>query len=106
MAWILLLLASTTEIAWTYTLRTSEGFTKLWPTVACITISFITIYLLSAAMRTLPMGTAYALFTGIGSIGATVMGIYLFNEPTDMMRLLFVGLIIVGVVGLKFVTPH
>jgi len=100
------MLASTTEIAWAYTLRTSEGFTKLIPSIACIVISLITIYLLSVAMRTLPMGTAYAIFTGIGSVGATIMGIYLFNESSDPLRLIFVALIIGGVVGLKFVTPH
>lgn len=106
MAWIILMAASVTEIAWAYTLRTSEGFTKLMPSILCIAISFITIYLLSVCMRTLPMGTAYAIFTGIGSVGATIMGITLFNESNDPVRLAFVALIIIGVVGLKFVTPH
>jgi quaternary ammonium compound-resistance protein SugE len=101
MAWILLLLAGLLEIGWAIGLKYTEGFTKLWPSVWTILGLAASMVLLAAAARTLPIGTAYAVWTGIGAAGTAVLGMILFNEPATAMRLICLGLIVAGVLGLK-----
>jgi quaternary ammonium compound-resistance protein SugE len=106
MKWVLLIAAGLLEMGWAVGLKYSQGFTKLLPsvfTVAGMTASF---YFLSLALRYLPLGTAYAIWTGIGTVGTVVLGIFLFKEPADPARLVFIGLIIIGIIGLKMVSPH
>jgi len=105
MAWFLLFLAGLFEVAWAIGLKYTDGFTRLWPslfTVAGMVASFL---LLSLALRTIPIGTAYAVWTGIGAVGVAILGIVLFNEPRDFARLAFIALIVIGIAGLKFVSP-
>lgn len=106
MAWIMLLVAGILEVGWAVGLKYTEGFTRLWPSVATIAAMVFSIGLLGAAVRTLPIGTAYAAWTGIGSVGTVLVGIWLFSEPATFVRLFCVLLIVCGIVGLKFVTPH
>lgn len=106
MAWLLLLLASLFEIAWALGLKYTEGFTRLWPSVGTLAAMTVSVLLLSAAVRTLPIGTAYAVWTGVGAAGAVVLGIVLFREPVTVMRLGCVALILAGVIGLKFTGAH
>jgi quaternary ammonium compound-resistance protein SugE len=105
MSWLYLAVAGLFEIGWAVGLKYTDGFTRLWPslwTVAAMAISFV---LLSLALRTLPMGTAYAVWTGIGAVGTAIVGIFLLNESTDPMRLGCIGLIVAGIVGLKLASP-
>ena len=105
MAWVYLLLAGLLEIAWMAGMKYSEGFSRLLPsvlTVAALVGSFI---LLLFAIRTIPMGTAYAVWTGVGAAGAAIVGILLFDEPADLARLLCVAVVVAGVVGLKLTSP-
>jgi quaternary ammonium compound-resistance protein SugE len=101
MAWIYLLLAGLFEVIWAIGLKYTEGFTRLWPTVGTVTAMVISIALLAMAVKTLPIGTAYAIWTGIGAVGAVALGIVLFGDPATLPRLLCVALIVVGIVGLK-----
>ncbi|MBK1832807.1 quaternary ammonium compound efflux SMR transporter SugE [Roseibacillus ishigakijimensis] len=102
MPWILLLLAGLFEIGWAVGLKYTEGFTRPWPTVATLASMAVSVFLLGLAAKSLPIGTAYAVWTGIGAIGVVVLGIFLFNEPATAGRLLCVALILAGVLGLKF----
>ena len=105
MAWIYLIIAGLFEVAWAIGLKYTEGFSRLFPslwTLASMAISFL---LLSLALKTLPVGTAYAVWTGIGAVGTALLGIYLFSEPAAALRLACIGLIVAGIVGLKIVTP-
>jgi quaternary ammonium compound-resistance protein SugE len=106
MAWILLVLAGLFEIGWAIGLKYTEGFTRPWPTAATVLAMIISVGLLGLAVRSLPMGTAYAIWTGIGAAGTVVLGIVLFGESASAPRLACVGLIIAGVVGLKLVTAE
>ncbi|OOG46885.1 quaternary ammonium compound efflux SMR transporter SugE [Rhodanobacter sp. C01] len=101
MAWVYLLLAGLFEVIWAIGLKYTEGFTRLWPTVGTVTAMVISIVLLAMAVKTLPIGTAYAIWTGIGAVGAVALGIVLFGDPATLPRLLCVALIVVGIVGLK-----
>ncbi|MCW0203762.1 MAG: quaternary ammonium compound efflux SMR transporter SugE [Rhodanobacter thiooxydans] len=101
MAWIYLLLAGLFEVVWAIGLKYTEGFTRLWPTVGTLAAMAVSIVLLAIAVKTLPIGTAYAIWTGIGAVGAVVLGIMLFGDPGTLPRLLCVALIVVGIVGLK-----
>lgn len=101
MAWIYLLLAGLFEVAWAIGLKYTEGFTRLWPTVGTLAAMAVSIVLLAMAVKTLPIGTAYAIWTGIGAVGAVALGIVLFGDPATLSRLLCVALILVGIVGLK-----
>jgi quaternary ammonium compound-resistance protein SugE len=101
MAWIVLVVAGMFEILWAVGLKYAEGFTRLWPSVATIAAMVISVVLLGIAARTLPMGTAYAVWTGIGATGTAIAGMVLFSEPRDVPRLLCIGLIVAGVVGLN-----
>ena len=102
MAWIILFIAGLFEVAWAIGLKYSGGFTKLWPSVFTIFTMVTSMGLLSYSIRSLPVGTAYAVWTGIGAVGTAFLGILLFNESRDFLRLFFIILIIAGIAGLKF----
>ncbi|MBE7365945.1 quaternary ammonium compound efflux SMR transporter SugE [Ramlibacter pallidus] len=101
MAWVVLVIAGLFEVGWAIGLKYTEGFSRLWPSVGTITAMVVSVVLLGWAMRTLPVGTAYAVWTGIGAIGTVILGIVLFQEPATVARLVCVGLILAGIVGLK-----
>ncbi|HPI59380.1 quaternary ammonium compound efflux SMR transporter SugE [Zoogloea sp.] len=101
MAWFTLLLAGLLEIGWAIGLKYTEGFTRLWPSVATLASMLASLLLLASALRTLPLGTAYAIWTGIGAVGTVALGIILFGEPAGAGRLICVGLIVAGIAGLK-----
>ena len=101
MAWLFLLVAGLCEIAWAIGLKYTEGFSRLLPTIGTVAAMAASIGCLSIALKSLPVGTAYAVWTGIGTIGTTVAGIYLFNEPATLLRLACIGLILSGIIGLK-----
>jgi quaternary ammonium compound-resistance protein SugE len=105
MTWAVLVLAGVFEIGWAVGLKYTDGFTRLWPSVATAVALLLSMTLLGLAVRTLPLGTAYAVWTGIGAIGTVVLGIVLFDEPASFARIFCVGLILAGIIGLKLVTP-
>jgi quaternary ammonium compound-resistance protein SugE len=105
MAWIVLALAGLLEVGWAVGLTNTDGFTRLWPTVATVGAMIASLVLLGLAVRTLPVGTAYAVWTGIGTVGTVLLGIWLLGEPADGPRLFFIALIVAGIVGLKSITP-
>jgi quaternary ammonium compound-resistance protein SugE len=102
MAWTYLLIAAVLEIGWAIGLKYTEGFTKLWPTVWTVAAMVASMILLALAVRTIPVGTGYAIWTGIGAVGTAVLGIWLFQEPVTFWRVLFLLMIVGGIVGLKF----
>jgi quaternary ammonium compound-resistance protein SugE len=102
MSWIYLFIAGLFEIGWAVGLKYTEGFTKLWPSIITIATMILSFYFLSTAVKTIPIGTAYAIWTGIGAVGTAILGIILFGESKEFMRMFFILLIIVGIVGLKF----
>jgi quaternary ammonium compound-resistance protein SugE len=104
MEWIILFVAGLFEIGWAIGLKYTEGFSRLVPTVLTVTAMAISIVLLGIALRSLPVGTGYAVWTGIGAVGTALLGIYLFGEPATAARLASIGLIVAGIVGLKLVT--
>ena len=104
MAWIYLTVAGLFEIGWAIGLKYTDGFTRLLPSLWTLASMILSIVLLGLALRTLPVGTAYAVWTGIGVVGTAALGIYLFAEPATVARLLCIGLILSGIVGLKLVT--
>jgi len=101
MAWVVLVVAGLFEVGWAVGLKYTEGFTRFWPSVGTVAAMVASVVLLGWAMRTLPVGTAYAVWTGIGAIGTVLLGIVLFQEPATVARLVCVGLILAGIVGLK-----
>lgn len=101
MAWGILLLAGLLEVGWAVGLRYTEGFTRLWPSVGPATVLIASMALLGIVLPTLPLGTAYALWTGIGTTGTAIRGIVLFSEPVTAIRLAFIALIVAGILGLK-----
>ncbi len=101
MAWVLLVVAGLFEVAWAVGLKYTQGFTRFWPSVLTIAAIVISMYLLSVAARTLPIGTAYAVWVGIGAAGTAILGIVLFGESINAGRLLCLGLLIVAIIGLK-----
>lgn len=105
MNWIILLLAGLFETVWAVGVKYTHGFSKPWPTVGTLVAMGISVWLLSIAMKTLPVGTAYAIWTGIGAVGAVLLGIVLFNEPVTLARLGCVALIVAGLIGLKLASP-
>jgi quaternary ammonium compound-resistance protein SugE len=105
MAWTLLIAAGILEIGWAIGLKYTEGFTRLWPSVWTIAAMIVSMYMLALAARTLPIGTAYAVWVGIGAAGALILGIVLLGEPRSLARIACVGLIVAGVIGLKLVDP-
>jgi quaternary ammonium compound-resistance protein SugE len=102
MPWIYLLLAGLLEIGWAIGLKYTDGFTKLWPSVITVLVMALSFGLLSLALRAIPMGTAYAVWTGIGAAGTAAVGMAFLGEPRDIIRIVCLLLIIGGVVGLKF----
>jgi quaternary ammonium compound-resistance protein SugE len=104
MAWVILVVAGLLEIGWAVGLKFTHGFTRLWPSVATICLMTVSIALLGAAARTLPLGTSYAVWTGIGTVGTVFAGVVLFGEPASFIRLFCVFLIIAGIAGLKLMT--
>ena len=105
MAWIILIIAGLFEIGWAVGLKFTDGFTRLVPTGLTLMSMIISLGLLGLALRTLPLGTAYAVWTGVGTVGTAILGIALFGEPAQAMRLVCIGLIVAGIVGLKLVSP-
>jgi quaternary ammonium compound-resistance protein SugE len=106
MSWLYIVFAGLLEIVWATFMKLSDGFSKPGysaATIACMIASF---YLLSQATKTLPLGTAYAIWTGIGALGAVIVGIFFFKEPLSALRLLFALLLLVGIIGLKFTSSH
>ena len=106
MAWLLLFIAAMFEIAWATGLKQTHGFTRLWPSVWVLSTMAASIYLLAMAVRTLPIGTAYAVWTGTGAVGTAILGIILFGESTALPRLVCLMLVVGGIVGLKFFSSH
>ena len=105
MSWIYLFFAGLFEIGWAVGLKYSHGFTRLMPSVLTIAAMGVSLFLLGLALRSLPLGTAYAIWTGIGTIGTAILGIMLFSEPAEALRLVCIGMIAAGIVGLKLVSP-
>ncbi|MBM7035897.1 quaternary ammonium compound efflux SMR transporter SugE [Vibrio ulleungensis] len=101
MNWIILVVAGLLEIGWAIGLKYSQGFTKLGPSIATVCCLLFSIVLLGVSMKTLPVGTAYAIWVGIGAIGTALFGIVLFDESTDVIKLVSLGLIFAGIIGLK-----
>jgi len=106
MPWFGLFIAGLFEVAWAVGLKYSEGFTKLIPSVFTIVGMLASFYFLSLALKNIPLGTAYAVWTGIGTVGTVIFGILMFQEPLDAARLICIGLIIAGIVGLKILSPY
>ena len=105
MAWLILSVAGLLEIGWAVGLKYTDGFTRPLPTVLTVSAMVVSMFLLGIAVRTLPVGTAYAVWTGIGTVGTVLLGIWLFGEPASALRLLFIAMIVGGIVGLKAITP-
>jgi len=105
MPWLLLIIAGLFEIGWAVGLKYTEGFTRLWPSIGTAAAMVVSLVLLGIAMKALPVGTAYAVWVGVGAVGTVILGIVLFGEPAGALRLVSVGLIIAGIVGLKLATP-
>lgn len=106
MAWFLLFSAGLAEIVFALSLKYNEGFTKLWPSVATMVFGGCSFYLLILAIKTLPLGTAYAVWTGMGAVGVAILGIVLFRESYDWHRLLSITMVIAGIIGLKLTDQH
>lgn len=105
MNWIMLILAGLFEVGWAIGLKYTDGFTRLWPTVGTVLAMMISLGLLGIAMKTLPVGTAYAIWVGVGAVGTATLGIFLLGEPANAGRVLSLALIVAGIVGLKLATP-
>jgi quaternary ammonium compound-resistance protein SugE len=105
MNWILLIIAGLLEVGWAVGLKHTAGFTRLWPSVFTLATMAGSVGMLGLALRTLPLGTAYAVWTGIGTVGTAVFGMVMMGEPAGALRLLSIGLIVAGIAGLKLLTP-
>jgi len=105
MAWILLIIAGLLEVGWAIGLKYTEGFTRLWPSFFTLASMVLSVVLLGVAMKSLPVGTSYAVWVGIGAIGTAILGIVLFAEPATAGRLASLALILAGIIGLKLATP-
>lgn len=105
LAWVTLIVAGLFETAWAVGLKYTDGFSRLWPSIGTLLAMLLSVLLLAAALKTLPIGTAYAVWTGIGAVGTAFCGMLLFGEPRSVARLLCILLIVAGIVGLKLLTP-
>lgn len=105
MKWFLLVVAGLLEVGWAIGLKYSEGFSRLWPSVATVAAMLASITLLGIAMKDLPVGTAYAIWVGIGALGAAILGIVLFGESASALKIGSLALIVIGVIGLKLASP-
>jgi quaternary ammonium compound-resistance protein SugE len=106
MHWIVLLLAGLLEVVWAVGLKYTEGFTKLVPSAVTLAAMAGSVVLLGLALRSLPLGTAYAIWTGIGTVGTVIWGIMMLNEPASVARLVCIAMIVLGIAGLKILSPH
>ena len=104
MSWLYLFIAGLLEVVWAIGLKYTEGFTRLWPSIVTIVAMIASVWFLALALRTIPVGTGYAVWTGIGAVGTAVLGIVLFAEPATAARLLCIGVIVAGILGLKLVS--
>ncbi|MFA8300384.1 MAG: quaternary ammonium compound efflux SMR transporter SugE [Hyphomicrobiales bacterium] len=104
MAWVYLFIAGIFEIVWAIGIKYSNGFSKLWPSVITVVGMILSILFLSKALKELPLGTAYAIWTGIGVIGTSIFGIFLFKESIELLKILFILFILVGIIGLKLIS--
>lgn len=105
MSWFILVIAGLFEIGWAVGLKYTEGFTRIWPTMGTLAAMVISMVLLGIAMKSLPVGTSYAVWVGIGMVGTAILGIVLFNDSVNFLRIASLALIILGVIGLKIATP-
>lgn len=105
MGWLYLLVAGLFEVAWAIGLKYTEGFTRLWPSVGTVVAVVASMVFLAQAVRTLPIGTAYAVWTGIGTVGTAILGMLYLGEPRDAIRVVSIALIVLGVAGLRFASP-
>ncbi|MBX3280805.1 MAG: quaternary ammonium compound efflux SMR transporter SugE [Acidobacteria bacterium] len=105
MAWIILVIAGLFEVGWAIGLKYTEGFTRLWPTIWTVLAMGISLYLLGIAMKSLPVGTAYSVWVGVGAVGTVILGVVLLRDPVNTVRIVSVVLIIAGIIGLKLSTP-
>ncbi len=105
-SWMLLLGAGLAEIGWAVGLKYTDGFTRTLPTLATLALMAVSFWMLSLALRHIPLGTAYAVWTGIGAVGTVILGMVLFGEPRDLARLACIGLILAGVAGLRWMGGH
>lgn len=106
MKWLYLIIAGICEVWWAVGLKYSHGFTRLVPSLLTVAGMVASFYFLSLALKSLPLGTAYAIWTGIGTIGTAILGILLFKEPVDILRIVCIGFILTGIIGLKLVSSH
>jgi quaternary ammonium compound-resistance protein SugE len=106
MAWVYLIIAGIFEIVWATGLKYTEGFTRLWPSLGTAVAMAVSVWLLAVALKTIPVGTGYAVWTGIGAAGTALMGILLFGESREILRILCIFLIVAGIVGLKLSSGH
>ena len=104
-AWIVLFIAGLCEVGWAVGMNYTDGFTRLWPSVWTVAGMIASVVLLGWSLKSLPLGTAYAVWTGIGAVGTAILGVYLFDESRDVLRFVCIGLIVAGIIGLKLVTP-
>lgn len=104
MAWAVLFIAGLFEIGWAIGLKYSHGLTRLWPSLATVVTMALSVWLLGVALRALPLGTAYAVWTGIGTVGTAILGMALFGEPATAMRLACIAMIVAGIVGLRLLS--
>jgi quaternary ammonium compound-resistance protein SugE len=105
MAWVILVVAGLFEVAWAIGLKYSDGLTRTWPTIGTVLAMVISLWLLGIAMKSLPVGTAYSVWVGVGAVGTVILGIVLLGEPANAGRLVSVALVIAGIIGLKLATP-
>jgi len=105
MAWVILIVAGLFEVGWAIGMKYTEGFTRLWPTMWTVPAMVLSLWLLGIAMKSLPVSTAYSVWVGVGSVGTVILGNVLLGEPVNAARLISVGLILAGILGLKLATP-
>ncbi len=105
MAWVILVIAGLFETGWAIGLKYTEGFTRLWPTIWTILAMIVSLWLLGIAMKSLPVGTAYSIWVGVGAVGTVILGIVLLGEPANAGRLISISFIIAGIIGLKLASP-
>ena len=105
MSWLLLILAGLLEVGWAIGLKYTDGFTKVWPTLGTVASMVVSLGLLGLAMKSLPVGTAYAVWVGVGAVGTAILGIVLLGEPANAGRMVSLALIVAGIIGLKLASP-